>query len=262
LKVCGKCILLGEHSVVRGAPALVFPLQSRFLEIKISTEENSFSAPLQRTIKRALEILQWSGKLPPLQVESNIPMQAGLGSSAALSVAVVKFLQTSGAPIPDPFALALELENLFHGKSSGIDLAAVMAETPIRFQKDQPVKKLNLDWKPHLHLVDTGLRSSTKTCVEKVASLQRPDLDSAMTELVNAGELALQGKDLAALAEQMNAAHEIFREWNLVPYAVEKQRSELLNAGALAAKLTGSGDGGFLLTLWQEPQKYISVWNL
>jgi mevalonate kinase len=83
-----------------------------------------------------------------------------------------------------------------------------------------------------------------------------------MTELVNAGELALQGKDLAALAEQMNAAHEIFREWNLVPYAVEKQRSELLNAGALAAKLTGSGDGGFLLTLWQEPQKYISVWNL
>ncbi len=261
MKVNGKCILLGEHSVVRGAPALVFPLRSRFLELQISSEENSFSAPLQKTIHRALEILNWKKTLPPLTVESNIPMQAGLGSSAALSVAVVKYLQKEGAPIADPFALALELENLFHGKSSGIDIAAVLADTPIRFQKEQPVKKLDIRWKPHLHLVDTGLRSSTKICVEKVTKLQRHDLDLAMTEIVNAGEEALHQKDLLALAKQMNAAHEIFREWNLVPFAVEKLRAELLIAGALAAKLTGSGDGGFLLTLWSEPQKFISLWN-
>lgn len=260
-RVSGKCILLGEHSVVRGHPALVFPLQSRSLELMPSKETNAFSDPLKRTLDRAMEMLAWKKELPSVKVESTIPMRAGLGSSAALSVAVVRFLQWQGAPITDAFSFALELENLFHGKSSGIDVAAVLEGQPIRFQKSAAPKPLTSYWKPHLYLVDTGLRSSTKACVEKVTQLQRPDLDEAMAAAVQAAEQSFLQKDLKGLAEQINKAHEVFQQWNLVPEEVEKQRQELMKAGALAVKLTGSGDGGFLLSLWDRASSGISLWE-
>lgn len=260
-RVSGKCILLGEHSVVRGHPALVFPLQSRSLELTLSKETNGFSDPLKRTLDRAMEMLSWKKELPSVKVESTIPMRAGLGSSAALSVAVVRFLQWQGAPIADAFSFALELENLFHGKSSGIDVAAVLEGQPILFQKSTTPKRLLSNWKPHIYLVDTGLRSSTKACVEKVTQMQRPDLDEAMAAAVNSAEQSFVQKDLAGLAQQINVAHSIFQQWNLIPEEVEKQREELLKAGALAVKPTGSGDGGFLLTLWNEPRAGISIWE-
>lgn len=260
-RVSGKCILLGEHSVVRGHPALVFPLQSRHLELTLSSETNAFSEPLRRTLDRALEMLGWKKNLPAVKVESTIPMRAGLGSSAALSVAVVRFLQSQGAPISDAFSFALELENLFHGRSSGIDVAAVLQGNPIVFQKNTSPRPLDSSWKPHLYLVDTGLRSSTKSCVEKVVQLQRPDLDEKMAEAVKNAEACFVKQDLEGLAKELNFAHEIFQAWNLVPEEVEKQRKELLKAGALAVKLTGSGDGGFLLSLWDRPRQGISLWQ-
>ncbi len=260
MKVHGKCILLGEHSVVRGYPALVFPLLSRALEIKVSKEKNSFTEPLQLTIKKLQERLNWNVALPELAVTSDIPMQAGLGSSAALSIAVVRFLKDLEAPVKEELPLAMELEDIFHGKSSGIDVAAVSCGSPIRFQREKPIQKFSLSWKPHLYLVDTGIRSSTKKCVEKVAALKRSDLDEEMGNLVNQAQKDLENQNLSSLANSMNSAHDIFREWNLVPFAVEKQRASLLDAGALAAKLTGSGDGGFLLTLWEKPQdSYLSL---
>lgn len=262
IEVHGKCILLGEHSVVRGEPALVFPLQSKKLRLAWKEENGGglevsagdYAQPFRLTLERALELL--GKKLPEKKwsftLASEIPVRAGLGSSAALSVATVRFLEKIGLPSPDPFALALELENIFHGSSSGIDVAATLSEQPILFRRNSPSQRLSLSWQPRLYLLDSGLRSSTKACVEQVVALARRDLDQRMGKLAEAAKDALatpNGKK--ALANAMNEAADIFREWSLVPAAVDQQMEKLKSAGALAVKPTGSGNGGYILSLWE-----------
>lgn len=262
ISVHGKCILLGEHSVVRGFPALVFPLQSRRLHLSwektegegFSVSEGEFRPPLTSALELALRLT--GGTLPPghwtLKVRSEIPVQAGLGSSAALAVATVRFLEEAGFSIPDPFSLALEIENIFHGRSSGIDVAAALSERPIRFQKGHRPETLTLKWQPKLYLADSGLRSSTKACVEKVIRLHRPDLDQSMAQAVEKAIHALADPlGFEELAMALNNASEIFSGWGLIPDAVANLRRKLLEAGAIAAKPTGSGDGGYVLSLWK-----------
>jgi mevalonate kinase len=258
----GKCILAGEHSVVRGGEALVIPLRSRSLEI--SWEEGGsgleivagpLSVPFAAALERALRHL--NSAVPSLglrvSLRSDIPMRAGLGSSAALAVATVRFLEALGLSCPNPFALALEIENHFHGTSSGIDVACALASSPIAFRRGQPPAELSLGWKPLLYLADTGLRSSTKECVEKVQKAERPDLDQRMSEAVRLAKAALaaiDNEELERLGAALEAAGDVFREWGL--FAGEDLARKLKEAGALAVKPTGSGGGGFLLSLWEK----------
>ncbi|MGZ3695993.1 MAG: mevalonate kinase family protein [Bdellovibrionota bacterium] len=271
LSVHGKCILIGEHSVVRGAPALVFPLKSRELSLSWQRKEgegveisaNDYTEAFLGALNLALEK---SGSTLPkglwkFAIKSQIPVRAGLGSSAALSVAIVRFLEQIGLHSGDPFPLALELENIFHGRSSGIDVAAVLRNQPILFRRNQPAETLELAWKPALYLFDTGLRSSTKDCVEQVTKIARPELDSVMeAEVLNAKAALQDSAGFQKLARAINASATIFREWRLIPFSVESQMKTLESAGASAVKPTGSGNGGYLLSLWnRKPESALGL---
>ncbi len=257
----GKCILAGEHSVVRGGEALVLPLRSRGLDLswepspdgKFHVKASPFAAPFRDSLNKALDLTGF--ELPHrgyvIRINSDIPVKAGLGSSAALAVAVVRFLSAEGAKISQPFALALEIENLFHGNSSGIDVACVLSSAPIRYVKSSPPQDLRMAWKPQLYLFDTGRRSSTKECVAKVEAANRSDLDKRMQKSVASVKSALlseQADRQQELALALNQAGSCFKEWGLGPE--ESEEKKLKAAGALAWKPTGSGGGGFLLTLW------------
>jgi mevalonate kinase len=240
----------------------VFPLASKKLTLSWTTTEGDelqisggdYSDAFKKALHLALEILcqQLPTRNWQFTIQSNIPVKAGLGSSAALSVAIVKFLGEIGLQNQDPFALALSLEDIFHGKSSGIDVAAVLEGHPILFQREQQSVPLALSWLPKLYLFDTGLRSSTKACVEQVIKLNRPDLDTKMGTLVEKAKDALETQDLDSLAQTMEDAAEIFRAWGLVPTEVEAGIKKLKDFGAIAVKPTGSGNGGYLLSLWKE----------
>ncbi len=264
IKAHGKCILLGEHSVVRGAPALVFPLRSLALELEWEKSEGEGreiegDVPFFSALDRALEIL--GQRLPEgkwkFRVENKIPVRAGLGSSAALAVAVVKFLQAIELPVPSPFALCVEIEDLFHGKSSGIDIAGALAETPLLFVRGRQPEPVSLAWRPFLYLSDSQLRSPTARSVQKVTDLARDDLDDRMSLAVSQAKSALSLRSPEALRQLQSAMEEgaaCFQEWGLVPPAMQELALELKAKGALAVKPTGSGDGGFLLSLWDRPQ--------
>lgn len=260
----GKCILAGEHAVVRGGEALVLPLRSRALELawepspdgKFHVKGAGLAAPFRDSLNRALDLTGFA--LPhkgySVQITSDIPIRAGLGSSAALAVAVVRFLAAEGAALTQPFTLALEIENLFHGSSSGIDVACVLSSAPIRYVRSAPPQDLRMAWRPLLYLLDTGARSSTKECVEKVAAAGRADLDETMKRAVQGAKSALlseQADRMEELAAALKLADSCFRAWGLA--AEEEHYRKLHEAGALAVKPTGSGGGGFLLSLWGAP---------
>lgn len=282
----GKVILAGEHGVVRGGEALVLPLRSRSLDLEWSPSDDGkfhvaselagvasgragpFAEPFREALERALSISGF--RLPHrgyrVRIVSDIPVQAGLGSSAALSVAIVRFLAMEGAKLEQPFALALEVENLFHGKSSGIDVACVLASAPITYTRAAPPQDLRMAWRPPLYLFDTGKRSSTKECVAKVEASGRADLDERMVQAVRVAKNALQSEQadrLSELAHALETAASCFEEWGLGP---DQDQAEVLRScGAQAIKPTGSGGGGFLLTLWENTPppglKLIPVWE-
>lgn len=261
-KIPGKCILAGEHSVVRGRHALVTALPSFSLTLDYAPAA-AFSVapgPLAGPFTAALKEV---APPPPFHfsVASDIPTSAGLGSSAALSVAIARFLREQGLRESE-FALALRMENLFHGKSSGLDIAAVLHEGPILFRRGFAAVTVPTAWRPRLYLLDTGLRSSTRACVEKVMafSATRPDLDDRMEAAVFLMEASLRTGERSLLATGMKEAAACFTAWDLVPPPVRDAMTRLENAGALAVKPTGSGDGGFLLSLWEEaPPAHLSL---
>jgi mevalonate kinase len=267
IRVPGKVILAGEHGAVRGGPALVLPLCSRFLEL--TWEENDsfglapgpFRESGELAFRKAASIL--GQPLPPrlFSVESQIPPRAGLGSSAALAAAVAQYLLPK-AGFPELFPLALAIEDIFHGKSSGMDVAAVLSPGLIRFRRGEAPTEILSDWRPALTLHDTGLRSATKDCVEQVTKLAQPELDEKMADAVMSMEKAWSDRSLPSLAKSMEDATQCFAGWNLIPAPVSAQADKLRKAGALAVKPTGSGNGGYLLALWERAPagSVLSVW--
>ena len=260
LSLSGKWILLGEHAVLRGKRALVFPFKARSFQcdLQFSPAENTSLQVSPANMKAAWEkiftLRDWPQGQYSITALNEIPLQAGLGSSAALSVAAALWRHELGLLEEKKiFAEAHSFENIFHGSSSGLDIAGVLAQAPILFQKEKEPEKISLAWSPHLYLMDTGLRSSTKAAVEKVQLLGDPFLDTLMDEAVSVAHAALEEKDgYLQLCKALHLGEKCFSRWGLIPPEMKRLSENLFRAGAQAIKPTGSGDGGFLLSLWKE----------
>jgi mevalonate kinase len=92
-RVGAKWILVGEHSVLRGGAAIAFPCSDFSLELKYEPGPTS----LDPGIRRLLDLLGGPNHVSgDLQIRSTIPQGAGLGSSAALSVALTRWAIAQG----------------------------------------------------------------------------------------------------------------------------------------------------------------------
>ncbi|TAL65081.1 MAG: mevalonate kinase, partial [Legionella sp.] len=81
-------------------------------------------------------------------------------------------------------------------------------------------------------------------------------LDLQMLDAVNACQSALEeggNEALAQLAQAMNKAADCFFQWGLVSESLQQHMQQLLKSGALAVKPTGSGGGGYVVSLWEGP---------
>jgi mevalonate kinase len=141
-----------------------------------------------------------------------------------------------------------------------MDIAAVSLGVPIEFHREAGPRILQAHWTPKLTIHDSGIRASTAVCVQKVMALHDQDpegaraLDLRMQQAVNLIRQALEGplspESIESFRSGIEAGHEVFRAWGLVPEPAEKLREDLKSRGALAVRLTGAGDGGFLLAFW------------
>ncbi len=202
LSVPGKIHLLGEHVVVYGKPALLTAINLRLnLTLKKSGKFKALVngkdytkelQPLRKILEKYIE-KKFSKKIPSyeLNINSQIPIGYGLGSSgaisAALSAALFKLLkiEKSNDLI---YEVALEGEKLFHGNPSGADVMAVINGAFIWFRKEGPNFKTysSLSFPKtkglkDFYLIDSGKpKESTKQMVELVfkrLEKERPKLE-------------------------------------------------------------------------------------
>lgn len=263
-----KWILAGEHSVLRGKSALVFPLKSKLFKLQyyqntnIETEiEDSLTKIFRETIQFGMQMLG-TDNIPTgkFGFENHIPIAANLGFSAALCVAVARwFAWQKLIDTPAIFAFAQRLENKFHHTSSGVDIAGVMSESGICYKIDNAFEYLQLRWQPKIYLSDSGADKTTKNCIEVVNELRKKSkalgdqIDDAMENSVELAQKALASEqDLEQLTTAINQANNCFHQWGIVSDVLAQHLQQLLAAGALAVKPTGSGTGGYALSLWDK----------
>lgn len=277
-KSFGKWILAGEHAVLRGVPALVFPFPSRYLELNYSQVDHPLELRLVGDHGKDLQLLVW-GVLEKaceqkkisrqdlkgiLLIESSIPVGAGMGASAALCVAVTRWLGFLGYVQEEEFyEFARNLENLFHGESSGVDIAVALSGEGLLFVRNGERKKFHPSWKPRWYISYSGKRGVTVDAVNKVKDLilTNPSLgeklDRQMADSVELAVLALQRpsqEGFPLLAKAINLAGGCFEQWGLNEGEPARHIQWLRENGALAVKPTGSGGGGYVLSLWdREP---------
>jgi mevalonate kinase len=262
----GKIILLGEHAVVHGVKALVVGLD-RGATARVSRHERDEIAlggsrlTPDHELYLALAAARQALASAPvrLDLELDIPAGAGLGASAALGVATARALLGELVDEAAVASAADAWERVLHGNPSGVDRTAAQLGGVLAFTKHQPPEPVPLRRALHLVCAIAGPPASTKDMVQMVAALRTSNPIqfeknlAAIGSLVENAALCLRGGDLVSLGKLMDLCQMVLAGWMLSTEAIEVACKVARTAGALGAKLTGSGGGGAIVALAEDP---------
>ena len=282
----GKIILFGEHAVVYGRPAIAVPVlqvrahvevyarpQALAGEVHLQAPDVDLDAwladlpgdqPLARVVREVLQDLSLS-KCPAcnIHITSTIPVASGLGSGAAVSVAVIRALSAFlGNPLPDEkvSAIAFEVEKLYHGMPSGIDNNVITYARPVFFVRGYPIESLRLPRPFTIVIGDTGVSSPTSLAVGDVRRLWQIDparYEGVFDQIGRIAQLArksIENGEPEHLGTLMNENQVHLRYIGVSSPELESLIEVAMAAGALGAKLSGAGRGGNMIAL-AEPEK-------
>lgn len=270
-----KLILIGEHSVVYGQPAIALPFPLigveaivEYIPGDIYLRSDLYEGPIEKapklltgivsTIKHTLKELNLPYQDLLIEVKSTIPPGKGLGSSAAVATAVVKSLFTySQTTYTDEQILDLAniAETYAHGSPSGIDSLTVNSESPIWYQKEADINYIETQGEFHFVVADSGREADTKTAVGTVRELMKAAPEKIEKTMQHLGEITYQVREsLESSSKQMLGSLLTEAQKELVTLGVSdlglnKLIDFVLDEGALGAKLTGAGNGGCIIAL-------------
>jgi mevalonate kinase len=280
---CGKIILLGEHSVVFGQPALAAglargltleasPLSERSAAIELRIPEWDIDLCLdpasEHPVARAcLEVLaHCDGPVTGWRIDGHarVPCGAGLGSSAALTVALARLAlgahADDGEPdLDDVIAASMIGERVFHGTPSGIDSTVAARGGVLAFVRGAPCEVVELAAPLQLVVIPSGIPRQTGMLVAGVRARRErlPEVIDpilvALGQLVRRGRVALGRGELVEFAELCTVAHELLGALGVSLPTLDRLCATAVQHGALAAKLTGAGGGGCVFALCDTP---------
>jgi mevalonate kinase len=282
----GKVILLGEHAVVYGYPAIALGLTSGAeaqvrraagSSLRFGTDApvslGKIPAPDEPPAFRAFRALLGALGAPPVEasLHLSIPAGAGLGASAALGVALARAL-CAAAGIEEASNIArsaLVWENVFHGNASGIDTAAAELGGCLWFTRQTGAIALAPQAVIHVAVACVEPGASTRAMVEGVARRRAADATGVGTildrisELVDAARTALRAGSLAELGGLMRENHQLLRALGVSTPGLDRACQLAMEAGAWGAKLTGAGGGGCVIALVDDERRgrVLDVWR-
>lgn len=267
----GKIILLGEHSVVYGFPALAAALDRGVtidavptpaggpLRIDVPSWNVKLTADDDHSLARGLSAIADAAELgrPPLTLigDAQIPPGAGLGASAAFAVAVARALLAYLKKPGDAAAVtaaANASESVLHGKASGVDVALAVHGGVGVFRKSTGLRKIQI---PPLRVLvgPSGAPRSTAAMVDRVAHATSGRVEDerlrALGSLCDTGTAALLAGNLEALGADMNRAHELLGGLGVSTPLLDALCDVARKLGAYGAKLTGAGGGGSVIAI-------------
>jgi len=280
----GKVILLGEHAVVHGCPALAAAIdrgatamarRSAEARLSISPWDVDVARADALPLARAFDALLTAMEIDDVQIEATVslPGGAGLGSSAAIGVAVLRAIDALCGRSRDQSSaeeLALIWERVFHGNPSGVDTAMALAGGVAVYLRNPPPGQERLRVvrpKAPFRLVigESGEGASTKEMVDEVARqlARAPERTQktfdAIEALVKNAELALIAGDLRAVGQLLDMNQYLLSSLMVSTSLLEEMCAAARDAGALGAKLTGGGGGGCMIALVDSDERASAV---
>lgn len=283
----GKTILIGDQFVLREVPAIVAALPYE-TEVCVEVvkgagegwtiEDNRLEVPGYKqkkrqqqvaSINRILEVMEIDVKQTPLRITFGGTLLAGsgVGASAAGCVALARALNETfglGMSMEQINHVAWEGEFPYHGIPSGIDNTASTYGGLLQFwisNGETDWQRINVARPIRVVLANSGVTADTTTLDGFVLSIRESDPAAfeqrmaAITEQSLAMKQALEADDLDRVGRLMTNNHNVLVEMGLSHEILVLLCTEAIKMGALGAKLTGGGRGGYMIAL--TPQQEI-----
>ncbi|WP_339181636.1 mevalonate kinase [Oceanobacillus sp. FSL W7-1293] len=272
-----KVILIGEHAVVHGQPAIAIPFPLIGVETVIEyvpgavkMDSAFYHGPLRHAPKElegivecvssSCEYLGIPYKDLLIRINSSVPPGKGLGSSASVAISIIRSLFhycDKECSTEDLLQLANVAETYAHGAPSGLDTLTITSDKPVWYKKGSPVEHIELGEDLHFIVADSGRIGDTRTSVESVANLLKAAPQRIHSKIERIGALTHHAKDALEkaskqfLGQLLNEAQKELEALGVSDAGLNKLIRFAREEGALGAKLTGGGNGGCIIALAQ-----------
>ena len=289
----GKLILIGEHSVVYGKLSVGLPFSAVKIYVQLNENQGKtlinssmYSGTIDRIPYFIENIYSVYTKIKKdfninknflINIESSIPVERGLGSSAAVAVALVRAFEDylDIKLSVDEFLSYVDLsEKISHGNPSGLDARLITLNQPLLFQRDKKIETFYFDTPYYLVVADTGITGQTKEAVRDVrmnyespyyarsqaSSFYIEDLDRLAHEFYEI--LSKEETDFDNLAEIIDLAHNALRGLQVSSPEQDFGINYAKKHGAASGKITGGGRGGCFYVLCKDYETAENIKNL
>ena len=274
----GKVILFNEHFVVYSIPAIASAIGSKTIAKVEHFEGKGWSIQDDRpatpgykkekldhqkdSMERILKAAGIDANTTPIKIilKGDLKAASGVGASAASCAAIARALSRQfnlGFSDEKINEIAYEGEKGYHGTPSGIDNTAATFGGLIWFQRGEPnvMERLKLKEPVEIVMGNTGVVANTKAAVAGVRERKEKEpekyenLFSAANDLAQEARKALESYDLEAVGNYMNKNHGLLQRIEVSSRDLDLLVELAKDHGALGAKMTGGGLGGYMVAL-------------
>jgi mevalonate kinase len=275
----GKTILIGDQFVLDEIPAIVSSISFETVATVERTngegwtlEDNRVEVPgykekkkeqQARSIDRILEVMKIDVKKNPIKITygGSLLAGSGVGASAASCVSLARALNTEfnlGCSIEEINRVAWQGEFPYHGVASGVDNTASTYGGLLLFylkNKEQHFEKIRTKKPFEIVLANSGVTVNTAALDEFIDEQKKSDPGlftgrlKTITSQAYDMKKALEAYDLETVGKIMSNNHKLLIEMGMSHETLDSMCKSALERGALGAKVTGGGRGGYMVSL-------------